>query len=107
MKKLFLNTPKCELCGEKEATYFSASVLEGKYVNWKFVCSECEVVNEYYIGIDKFFASPESTLQWLDHMYRKNGMEWDSFMDMIHRFRQRTRGDDGSLEDRIKEKFTQ
>ena len=104
MKDIFDIMPKCEICGKKEATHFS-SVKTNEYFHndWKFTCRSCERSNfEYQIPISEFFSSSKSTLHWLDHLYIRNGMDWESFMTMIHRFHQRTQGDDGSLEARLK-----
>lgn len=106
MNTKFDFTPMCEICGNKEATHFSAVNKNNSLTDWKFVCGDCERTNwEYPIPIRDFFASSKSILEWLDHLNEKIGMDWQSFMDMIHRFKQCTEGDDGSLERYISERL--
>lgn len=104
MKDIFEIMPKCEICGKKEATHFSSfKTNEYFHSDWKFTCGSCEGSNfEYSIPINEFFSSSKSTLDWLDHLYIRNGMDWGSFMAMIHRFYQRTQGDDGFWDARLK-----
>ena len=89
MNNIFNQMPKCEICGELEATHFS-SVKTKDYLfsDWKFVCGKCERNLEYDISINDFVRSNKSTIEWLDHLYEKNGMDWESFLSMIHRFNQ-------------------
>lgn len=91
MNTKFRATPQCEACGKEEATSFSCmSLTNDKMTDWRF-CGACTSETEYYyIEIDKFFGSPSSTVDWLAHMHKKVGMDWQSFMDMMHRFRHAT-----------------
>jgi hypothetical protein len=88
MKQIFDKIPMCEVCGKERATSFSSiSQDASRITDWKF-CGKCTSNTEdYYILIEEFFDSPGSTVDWLAHMHEKTGMDWGSFMDMMHRFR--------------------
>ena len=88
----FDKTPECEVCQKEHATSFSSMNTEaGRITEWRF-CGPCTSnYEDYYILIDDFFDSPASTVDWLAHMHEKEGMDWQSFMEMMHRFRRATR----------------
>ncbi len=94
--------PKCEICNDKIATHFSACIVDGKY-DWKFISCDCERKDfEYPIPIDDFFSTPESTLDWFGQMNEKEGMNWNSFIEMLCRYNQRVKGEDDFLENMLK-----
>lgn len=54
---------------------------------WK-LAGECSSGNEmYYIEFRSFFANPQSTTDWLAHMYEKPWFNPEDFFAMLHRFR--------------------
>ena len=77
--------PLCEVCRLEPATSFS-------FVDkrWVFVGNCTSDSERYYIEFKRLFRSPAATVDWLAHMHEKNWMDWDSFMDMLTRFRQAT-----------------
>lgn len=95
---MFEQKPMCEICGTKEATHFILETsdttddailkVKGK---WKFVCQDEDDSNEFtHIPIDRFLKNPSATVDWMAHTHEKAWMNWDNFMDMIHRFRKAT-----------------
>ena len=88
MKTRFDKTPLCEVCGKEQAISFSSMEKKaGRITKWKF-CGMCTSESErYYITFDRLFRSPGSTVDWLAHMHEKEGMDWQNFMEMMHRFR--------------------
>jgi len=78
-------SPSCELCQKEPATSFSC--VDGR---WAFVGSCATNVETYYVQLNRFFASPASTVDWLAHLNEKKWMDWRSFMDMMRRFRTAT-----------------
>jgi hypothetical protein len=95
---MFDKKPMCEICGKKEATHFTLErpdttdnaviKMEGK---WRFVCQDEDGYNEFtHISIERFFKTPSATVDLMAHTHEKDWMNWDNFMDMIHRFRTAT-----------------
>jgi hypothetical protein len=86
-RKLFNITPMCEVCGAEPA--ISLACFDG-FTNWKF-CGACTSDQEFYtIPLADFFDRPASVLDWLAHMGKKQGMDWDSFGKMMLRLREAT-----------------
>ena len=87
VRKLFNVTPMCEICGNEVA--ISLACFDG-FSNWKF-CGACSSDQEFYsIPLADFFDRPASVLDWLAHMGKKQGMDWDSFGKMMLRLREAT-----------------
>lgn len=95
---MFDKKPMCEICGNKKATHFtlerpdtcSDAIIKAEG-RWRFVCQHEEDYNEFAnISIESFFKSPSATVDWMAHTHEKDWMNWDNFMDMIHRFRKST-----------------
>jgi hypothetical protein len=87
IKKLFSVTPVCEVCGKEIAVSFAC--FDG-FGNWKF-CGNCTRDNEFYtIPIADFVARPASMVDWIAHMSKKHEMDWESFGQMMLRFREIT-----------------
>lgn len=99
--KRFKKKPNCEICGVREATIFLASTTFQSYTDgsgnvssteWEFCCAPCAEVNGYYpVEIRRFFDSPASTVDWIAHLHEKGWKDWDSFADMMLRFRAETK----------------
>jgi hypothetical protein len=103
MKMNFKHTPKCEICKCNDATHFSADGSGPTYKNWQYTCSECDLKgHEYPIPITDFFASPNSILDWISHMYQKPGMDWLGFIDMLYKFDCEVKDEECFLEERTK-----
>lgn len=87
MNTTFDKEPTCELCGQKPAEEFVYTI----HKEWKFSCYDCaEDCYIYPITVDRFFASPAATVDWIAHLSQKNWMQWDDFAKMIRRFRDAT-----------------
>jgi hypothetical protein len=85
-KVTFNKVPVCEVLGDKPAAHFTHR--RGK---WMFVSTEAdEDANEYHFEIERFFHSPEATLDWLAHLSEKNWFDAEDFVRMMHRFREAT-----------------
>ena len=89
---MFKKTPSCELCSAEEATAFSLIAISGQPMDgeWKFVGACSNENEEYYIEIERFFKNPPASVDWIAHMHEKSWMNWQSFMDMMTRFRAAT-----------------
>jgi hypothetical protein len=85
-KLKFSKTPMCELLGDKAATHFTHR--RGK---WMFVSTEApEDDAEYHFKIERFFASPAATVDWLAHLSEKRWFDAEDFVGMMRRFRAST-----------------
>jgi hypothetical protein len=80
-------TPRCELLGRKKATHF---LCRGDKSNgatdckWLFVSTEApELFNDYHFEIDDFLRSPQSTIDWLAHLYEKDWFNPQDFCAMM------------------------
>jgi hypothetical protein len=71
--------PKCEVCGEREAGYFSSSWVDHK---WLYTCADCDP-DAYWLDIDDFSAR-ETT--WTNHLTQKNWFDHSDFTNMIRRY---------------------
>jgi hypothetical protein len=86
-RQLFNTAPVCEVCGNEPAV--SLACFDG-FTNWKF-CGPCTSDQEFYtIPMADFFARPASVVDWLAHMDKKTGMDWESFGKMMLRLREAT-----------------
>ncbi len=86
-RQLFNIAPVCEVCGAEPA--IALSCFDG-FTNWKF-CGSCVSDTETYtIPLADFFERPASVVDWLAHMQKKPGMDWDSFGRMMLRLREAT-----------------
>jgi hypothetical protein len=86
-RQLFNVAPVCEVCGHEPAVELAC--FDG-FTNWKF-CGVCTSDQERYtIPMADFFARPASVVDWLAHMSKKPGMDWDSFGKMMLRLREAT-----------------
>lgn len=73
------------MCNMESATSFS--LVEGE---WVFSGDCTRATERYYVPFDRFFNSPESTVDWLAHLHEKKWMDWKDFADMMDRFREAT-----------------
>lgn len=91
---MFKKQPICEICSERHATVFVGfwSFSHTNMLRWKFVCTSCpdEPDEARSFSIDGFFSGPASTVDTLAHMHETGTMDWDSFMEMMRRFRSAT-----------------
>jgi len=100
VRKLFSITPMCEVCGAEVA--ISLACFDG-FSDWKF-CGACTRDQEFYtIPLADFFDHPASVLDWIAHMSKKPGMDWDSFGKMMLRLREATGSKGGVGPDYIKQ----
>jgi hypothetical protein len=53
---------------------------------WMFCCMCTADTEDYYIKLDRFFATRNSSVWWLVHMHEKVWMDWNEFMDMLSRY---------------------
>jgi hypothetical protein len=89
---LFKQVPLCEVCCANKATSFSrvTDPKDSNAITWKFVCLCTADAEQRYVPIDRFFANPAATTDWLAHLNEIAEMDWHSFMNMMTRFRRAT-----------------
>jgi hypothetical protein len=85
-KPKFKKIPMCEILHDKPARHFTHRRGE-----WLFVSTEApEDLNEYHFEIERFFRSPQATIDWLAHLHEKEWFDANDFCAMMRRFREAT-----------------
>jgi hypothetical protein len=77
----------CECCGQDlpflEGWFSCADMEAGQ---WRFVCRVCPD-GFYDVEAKRFFLSPQSTVDWLSHLFEKRWFDASKFLEFMHRLR--------------------
>jgi len=84
---MFPKIPRCEVCKENPALFFSADYESGR---WSWICKEADCPEGYWISFEDIFKSAPATVDWLAHLTEKSWFKHDEFFKMMERFREAT-----------------